>query len=160
MPITRRRLLAAAPLPLLPAAAAAQGTADAAPHLLVTRSPGCGCCTVWAKHIERGGFRVTLRDAPDLEPVRRAAGVPEDLAGCHTGMLDGRLVVEGHVPLAALRRFLADPGDWRGVAVPGMPLGSPGMEAPGGAGETYTVFAFAADGRRAPLMTVRGETPV
>jgi hypothetical protein len=99
-------------------------------------------------------------DSTDLDAARRAAGVPEDLAGCHTGMTtDGRLVVEGHVPAFALRRFLDAPGGWRGIAVPDMPIGSPGMEMPGTAPRPYTVLVFAADGRREPFARARGDQP-
>jgi hypothetical protein len=154
----RRTLLRLAPALLLvhPVASAAQ----ASPTLRAFRAPGCGCCEGWAEHLRRAGFVVTLEDAPDLDAVRRAAGVPGDLAGCHTGLLGNHLVVEGHVPAVALRRFLAAPGGWRGLAVPGMPAGSPGMEVPGVEPDAYTVFAFAADGRRAPFMTMSGDRAV
>lgn len=153
---SRRSILATAALAALPIPAFAQP----ATRISVWRAPGCGCCEGWAEHLRADGFAVVLEDAPDLRAVRRAAGVPEDLAGCHTGLLGDRVVIEGHVPAGALRRFLAGQGQWRGLAVPGMPLGSPGMEVPGAAPEIYTVFAFAADGRRAPFMTVRGDRPV
>lgn len=152
---TRRRLMWSAPALLaMPAAAVAQ---HGARHLHVFRAPGCGCCEGWAAHLQRAGFTVTLEDAPDLDAVRRAAGVPDDLAGCHTGLLGSNKVVEGHVPAMALEQFLADPARWRGLAVPGMPLGSPGMEMPGATPEPYTVFAFAADGQRVAFMTAQGD---
>ena len=163
---TRRRLLGSAPVAAtalilasaMPRRGSAAGPADS-PVIRAFREPGCGCCAGWAGHLRRAGFAVTLADAPDLGAVRRGAGVPEDLAGCHTGLIGERFVVEGHVPAVALRRFLADPAGWRGLAVPGMPLGSPGMEVPGANQEAYTVFAFAADGRRAPVMAMRGSQP-
>lgn len=152
---TRRTLLGAAPALLaLPSAAMAQGSR--AP-LRVFRATGCGCCEGWAQHLRRAGFAVALEDAPDLDAARRAAGVPDDLAGCHTGLLGDRAVIEGHVPAVAIRRFLADQGQWRGLAVPGMPIGSPGMEVPGRTPESYTVFAFASDGQRARFMVVQGD---
>ncbi len=152
---TRRTLLHLAPALLaMPAVAVAQSDA---PALRVFRAPGCGCCEGWTEHLRRAGFTVTLEDAPDLDAVRRAAAVPDDLVGCHTGLLGDGLVVEGHVPAVALRRFLAEPAGWRGLAVPGMPLGSPGMEVSGAQPEAYTVFAFAADGRRAAFMAARGD---
>jgi hypothetical protein len=107
-----------------------------------------------------GRLVVTLEDSTDLDAARLAAGVPEDLAGCHTGITaDGRHVVEGHVPAFALRRFLDAPGSWRGIAVPDMPIGSPGMEMPGTAPRPYTVQVFAADGRREPFVRARGDQP-
>lgn len=155
---TRRTLLCAAPALLaLTSAAMAQGSG--AP-LRVFRAPGCTCCEGWAQHLRREGFDVMLEDAPDLDAARRAAGVPEDLAGCHTGLLGSRAVIEGHVPAVAIRRFLADQGRWWGLAVPGMPLGSPGMEVPGRTPESYNVFAFASDGQRARFMAVRGDQAI
>jgi len=82
------------------------------------------------------------------------------LAGCHTGLTAaGRFGVEGHVPTFALRRFLDAPAAWRGVAVPDIPIGSPGMEMPGTAPRAYTVFIFAADGQREPFARARGDRP-
>jgi hypothetical protein len=159
MPSATRR----ASLALLPAIAAgllARPARAAGPALLVFRSPGCGCCEGWAGHLRAAGFTLEVRDTPDLDAARRAAGVPDDLAGCHTGVTaDGRFVVEGHVPAFALRRFLAAPGGWRGIAVPDMPVGSPGMEMPGVAPRPYTVLAFAADGRRELFARARGDRP-
>lgn len=156
--LPRRALM----LALAPAAAGIPlpCAARAATALRVLRSPGCGCCEGWAEHLRAAGFAVTVEDSSDLDAARRAAGVPEDLAGCHTGMtIDGRLVVEGHVPAVALRRFLDAPGNWRGIAVADMPIGSPGMEMPGTAPRAYTVYVFAADGRREPFARARGDRP-
>ncbi len=155
----RRRALALVPAlvasPLLPAPARAAGGT-----LRVLRSPGCMCCEGWAEHLRSAGFTVLLEDALDLDGARRAAGVPEDLVGCHTGSTaDGRFVVEGHVPAFALQRFLDAPGSWRGIAVPDMPIGSPGMEMPGTAPRPYTVYVFTADGRREPFVRARGDRP-
>lgn len=153
---------------LLPAAAAlaaspGRGRAQTAPALFplrVMRSPGCGCCEGWAGHLRAAGFAVEMQETPDLDGARRAAGVPDDLVGCHTGLTaDGRFVVEGHVPAFALRRFLDAPGGWRGIAVPDMPIGSPGMELPGTAPRAYMVFVFAADGRREAFARARGDQP-
>ncbi len=151
----RGLVLAAAALAFLPAS----GHAQARPALRVFRTLGCSCCSAWAEHLRRAGFEIVLRDAADMAPIRTGASVPADLAGCHTGLL-GKLVVEGHVPAAALQRFLARPGGWRGLAVPGMPLGSPSMEIDGMAPETYEVIAFAADGRREAFMRFRGAAPI
>jgi hypothetical protein len=161
--LLRRRAALLLPAALALAASPGRRRAQAAPAaspLRVMRSPGCGCCEGWADHLRAAGFAVEMRDTPDLDAARRAAGVPEELAGCHTGLTaDGRFVVEGHVPAFALRRFLDAPGAWRGIAVPDMPIGSPGMEMPGVAPRPYTVFAFAADGRREPFVRARGDRP-
>lgn len=150
----RRTVLRLLPMALVLPVPAVSATPVAG--LRVFRAPECGCCEGWAAELRRAGFAVAVQDAPDLDAVRRTAGVPADLAGCHTGVMGDRFVVEGHVPAAALRRFLAVPGAWRGLAVPGMPMGSPGMEMPGGARDDYTVFVFTADGRRAPFGRYRG----
>ncbi|WP_372619222.1 DUF411 domain-containing protein [Falsiroseomonas sp.] len=157
--LSRRHALALVPAiaasAVFPTRARAAGTA-----LQVLRSPGCGCCEGWAEHLRAAGFSVTVRDSVDLDADRRAAGVPDDLAGCHTGLTaDGRFVVEGHVPAFAVRRFLDAPGTWRGIAVPDMPIGSPGMEVPGTAPRPYTVYVFAADGRSEAFVRARGDRP-
>lgn len=148
-------------VPVLAAAAVLPARAGAADQALrVLRSPGCGCCEGWADHLRRAGFSVMMEDSSDLDAVRQAAGVPDDLAGCHTGITaDGRFVVEGHVPAFALRRFLDAPGGWRGIAVQDMPIGSPGMEMPGTAPRPYDVHVFAADGRREIFIRARGDRP-
>jgi hypothetical protein len=84
------------------------------------------------------------------------AGVPPELAGCHTTLF-GTLVAEGHVPAAAITRLLAAPGKWRGLAVAGMPIGSPGMEVPNAPAETYDIWAFAADGTRRVFARAQGD---
>jgi len=108
----------------------------------------CGCCTGWAKHFEKAGFGTKVHEVDDVGAVRAAVGVPADLGGCHTSKIAG-YVVEGHVPVAAVQRLLAERPSILGLAVPGMPLGSPGMEIEGEPGEPYDVIAFRADGSRA-----------
>lgn len=98
--------------------------------------------------------RLLLTGLPALLVARPALGVPEDLGGCHTSKIAG-YVVEGHVPAAAVRRLLAERPAILGLAVPGMPLGSPGMEVAGEPAEPFDVIAFAADGRRSVFLTVR-----
>lgn len=129
------------------AAAAVPAMADAQPGVALTvyKSPACGCCTGWVAHARRAGFAVRVIDVDDLVPIKTRLGVPAQLASCHTSVARG-LVFEGHVPLADVRRFLARP-QGLGLAVPGMPLGSPGMEAPGGATRPYQVLAFDRQGR-------------
>lgn len=117
------------------------GHADDRPRMRVFRDPGCDCCRGWVRHMEQAGFDVRLEERPRTDPVRRSSGAPPELIGCHVALYD-RFAFEGHVPPAAVRRFIADPGPWRGLAVPGMPVGSPGMEVDGVPAQTYEVFRY------------------
>ena len=141
MLLDRRRLLALMPLALLACTQAA-----AAQTIEVVKSPTCGCCTLWVEHLRREGFEVRIVDTEDVAATARWLGVPDDLRSCHTGSVGG-YAIEGHVPAADIRRLLAERPDALGLAVPGMPLGSPGMEQ-GDAREPYTVVLFTRDGRR------------
>jgi hypothetical protein len=123
------------------------------PLLALWKHRGCACCTAWARVFQDAGFVVTVHEVDDLGPPRAAAGVPPDLAGCHTALVDG-YVVEGHVPLADVQRVLAERPAIAGLAVPGMPSGSPGMEMEGVAAEPFEVVAFRADGSRYVFRTV------
>lgn len=122
------------------------------PLVEVYKSPSCGCCGAWAEHLEANGYRVAVREVYDLEPLKQLAGVPDGLRSCHTAMVDG-YVLEGHVPADALDRFLAERPAAKGLAVPGMPAGSPGM--PSNTPEEYQVFIFDADAA-APYATFVG----
>jgi len=117
-------------------------------NILVHKDPDCGCCTGWVRHLRDAGFAVTVEETTDLQPVRKRFGVPADLAACHTAEVDG-YVLEGHVPAAAVRRLLEKRPTAIGLAVPGMPAGSPGME--GGVPQRYDVVLFGATGRQ-PFM--------
>lgn len=117
----------------------------------VYKSPSCGCCMSWADHLRRNGFRVETRNTDALSAVKARLGVPADLQSCHTARV-GEYVIEGHVPAVDIERLLAGGESARGLAVPGMPLGSPGMEQ-GGRTMPYTVFAFEADGSRSAFST-------
>ena len=125
------------------------------PRMTAYRAPSCGCCLSWVQHMRRAGFDVRVVDLQRLDPVQRGAGVPPELEGCHVAML-GPYSFSGHVPAAAVRRFLADPGTWRGLAVPGMPPGSPGMEVGGRDPQTYEVYAYGQDGRHGVFARARG----
>ena len=152
--VGRRALLAAAAGLLAAGARTDTARGAATPELVVYKNPWCGCCEGWARHMEAAGFAVRREEVDDLGPVKRTAGVPPRLAACHTAVVAG-LVVEGHVPAAAVRRLLAErPAGVRGVAAPGMPAGSPGMPAP--EPETYTLHLFTADGRILPWLRARG----
>lgn len=129
--------------------------ARAATPVTVYKDPNCGCCGGWATHMRKAGFSVTERPVADLAGVKTQAGVPEALQSCHTALIDG-FVVEGHVPAEAVQRLLAERPPVLGIAVPGMPVGSPGMEGPNP--EPYDVVAFTADGSTSVFMPVRPPT--
>ena len=98
----------------------------AAEDAVLYKDPNCGCCGEYAKVLESEGFRVQIKETTALDALRRMAGVPDKLASCHT-MTVGPYLVEGHVPVAAIRKLLAEKPEIRGIALPGMPQGSPGM---------------------------------
>jgi len=125
----------------------ANRTADgnALPMVIVHKSPSCGCCGSWVEHMRSAGFEVEVRDSDDLDPIKKSLGVPADKASCHTAQV-GDYFVEGHVPADDVKRLLAEHPDARGLAVPGMPAGSPGMEVPAGSEQPYTVDLVAKDG--------------
>jgi hypothetical protein len=118
---------------------ATQPKATQPKSMTVYKSPTCGCCTAWVEHVQKAGYRVTVRDLPELTEMKAAFGVPRALESCHTAQVGGYLV-EGHVPADLIDRLLAEKPDARGLAVPGMPIGSPGME--GGTPERYQVLLF------------------
>jgi hypothetical protein len=124
--------------------------------ITVHKDPNCGCCTGWVRHLQAAGFTVKAIDTAELDAVKTRLGVPADLAACHTARIAG-YVIEGHVPAAALTRFLAEKPNAAGLAVPGMPIGSPGME--GGTPEPYDVVLFGPAGRRS-YMRFLGEKPI
>ena len=98
------------------------------PEVIVYKSPTCGCCKQWVEHVQAAGFRVTVHDTSSLAGVMERYGVPRKLTACHTAIVDG-YVVEGHVPADVIQRLLKERPEIAGVAVPGMPAGSPGMES-------------------------------
>lgn len=131
-------------------AARAGGNAAPAMQLVamtVYRDPSCGCCEAWAGIARNAGYQVELIDHPDMAAIKRQHGVPDELLSCHTTIVDG-YAIEGHVPLGDLGRLLRDrPAGVKGLAVPGMPRGSPGMEMPDGSKDRFQVLAFDAAGR-------------
>ncbi len=128
-----------------PAAVMATSMANAdLPTILVYKTEGCGCCNGWIEHLKAAGFQVDARNVRDLMAVKRDAGVPVDHSSCHTALVDG-YVVEGHVPAYVVKQMLAERPDIIGIAVPGMPTGSPGMEGLGA--KPYQVKAFDRQGR-------------
>ena len=126
--------------------------AQAGPAIKIYKEATCGCCTIWARHMAAAGFSVTATDVPSIDAIKVQLGVPNALATCHTAEVGGYLV-EGHVPASVVRRLLAETPPGRGLAVPGMPIGSPGME--GGTPEIYQVYLFGPHGVR-PYARCRG----
>ena len=125
-----------------PAAAMA---ASAGQEVVVFRSAYCECCEAWESHMAEAGFVVQDHVADDMDVVKDAMGVPAGSTSCHTARVDG-YVVEGHVPAASIKRLLRDRPEIKGLAAPGMPMGSPGMEVDGMAADPFSVFSIADNG--------------
>jgi hypothetical protein len=115
---------------------------DGSPTLVVYKSPDCGCCKEWVKHMEEAGFEVEVHDVEDMNSVKQQQGVNGSLASCHTAVIDG-YVIEGHVPAEDVARLLAERPAILGLSVPGMVVGSPGMEQGSPANyDAYDVLTF------------------
>ena len=114
------------------------------PIITVYKDPGCGCCKSWIEHLIKHGYRVDAKDTPNMTEIKRTLGVPDGLTACHTAIVNGYLI-EGHVPAADIDRLLAQKPRIAGLAVPGMPMGSPGME--GGPAQRYQVLTFDKSGK-------------
>lgn len=114
-----------------------------APIVEVYKSPTCGCCSKWVEHLQQDGFTVRVTDLDDtaLDALKSKRGVPRTAQSCHTALVGG-YVIEGHVPATEVRRLLKERPSVAGLAVAGMPLGSPGMEVPGRKPHTYNVISF------------------
>jgi hypothetical protein len=136
---TRRSFVLAASavlaLGMVPGARAQQ----ALPLVTVYKSPTCGCCGEWVKHMQASGFRVETHETADMTPIRRRYGVPDELSSCHTAVVGG-YAIEGHVPAADIKRLLRERTKAKGLAVPGMVAGSPGMEQ--GPPRPYATIVF------------------
>ncbi len=128
------------------AAPALAGPPDASglPEIHVYKTPTCGCCGKWVEHLRQRGFPVRTTDLPRLDEVKSMNGVPRQLSSCHTAIV-GRYVLEGHVPAEDVIRLLAEKPEIAGLALPGMPIGSPGMEGP--KPQRYRVLAFDSDSK-------------
>lgn len=134
-------------LPAIPATWAGLGEFGGRPvPITIYKSPTCGCCTKWVDHLEANGFVAKVHDVDDVEPYKAAHHVPLFLASCHTGVA-GNYAFEGHIPADLIHRVLVERPAVAGLAVPGMPMGSPGMEGP--RKEAYDVLAFTRDGKSA-----------
>lgn len=149
MPVTRRYFMklaasSAAALVVLPSIV--EGIAVQQP-ITVYKTPTCGCCKLWVDHLRNNGFDPKSHDLPDLTATKDTLRVPTALRSCHTAVI-GRYVFEGHIPADLIRRFIAEkPTAFIGLAVPGMPAGSPGMEA-SGRKDPYEVHAFTHEGKQ------------
>lgn len=158
-PLARRRVvlgatLAAATVLARPARSRAAEPALPGPAIEVWKNRGCACCDAWAEHLAAAGLTVeAIHEVDEAAAVGASFGVPADLAGCHSARF-GAYLVEGHVPAAALRQLLAEAPPILGLAVPGMPMGSPGMAVAGMPAEAFQVIAFTADGHRHVFMDV------
>ena len=114
------------------------------PVITVYKSATCGCCSAWIEHLQENGFEVTFENVTNLSVYKQKADLPYGLGSCHTGFVDG-YAVEGHVPAEDIKRLLTEKPDIRGIAVPGMPMGSPGMDF-GSRRESYQTLSFTRDG--------------
>ncbi len=116
----------------------------AANEITVYKTTTCGCCVLWVDHLKSSGFQVTVKSVPSTAEYQTKFGVPEKLQSCHTAVVEG-YTIEGHVPVSEIQRLLKERPKAKGLAVPGMPMGAPGMEA-GDRSDKYSVLLFQADG--------------
>ena len=138
--------VATAPAKSPAAPAATTPVADPSlPLVTVHKNASCGCCVLWVEHMQAAGFRVEVRNIDNMEPVKSRLGVPVGKGSCHTAEVAGYFV-EGHVPAEDVKRLLAQKPAAKGLVLPGMPMGSPGMEMPDGRTEPYTVELVQSDG--------------
>jgi hypothetical protein len=114
------------------------------PTITVYKDPSCGCCKAWIAHLVKAGYTVDAKDSPNMAEIKRDLGVPDALKSCHTGIVDG-YIIEGHVSPEEIDQLLAQKPKVAGLAVPGMPMGSPGMD--GGAKQHYQVVSFEKNGK-------------
>jgi hypothetical protein len=143
----RDALLALCALPIV-----AHAAEKDAPLIVVNKTPTCGCCGVWVDHLKKAGFRTKVNDLDDLGAIKQRVGVPHGMGSCHTAEVDGYFV-EGHVPADDIKRLLAQKPDAKGLTVPGMPAGSPGMEVPSGRVDRYDVILVGKDGKTSVFAT-------
>ncbi len=115
-----------------------------AADIVVYKNPTCGCCKGWIKHLKENGYTVEVKNRDDVTPIKKELGVPNNLQSCHTAKVDG-YVIEGHVPADLISKLRREKPQIRGLAVPGMPMGSPGME--GAYKDAYNIISFDNDGK-------------
>jgi hypothetical protein len=133
------KMVVAYPTSAPSASSALSASSAASPVIKVYKTPQCGCCKAWVGHLEEAGFKVEVVDMPDLSAVKTKYGVKPELQACHTAIV-GNYTIEGHVPADLIVKMLNEKPAIAGLAVPGMPSGSPGME--GGMKESYDVLSF------------------
>ena len=122
-----------------------------APEVMVYKSPTCGCCEKWVSHMSEACFDMKTTDVPDVVPIKKKYGLPAGLGSCHTAIVEG-YVVEGHVPADVVKRLLEEKPDVVGISVPGMPIGSPGMEQ-GDRVDSYEIVTFDSEGNTSVYAT-------
>ena len=115
-----------------------------AQKVVVYKSPTCGCCEKWIEHMEEAGYEIEIHDTNDMQPIKMQHGIVRQAQSCHTAIVDG-YVIEGHVPARFIAQMLEEKPDIKGLAVPGMPQGSPGMEGPNPV--DYNVIALGDSGK-------------
>jgi len=123
------------------ASAGMRGFAQSGPAVQVYKDPTCGCCALWVEHLRKAGFTATVTDVEDMTALKTKHGVPPRARSCHTAVT-GDYVIEGHVPAADVQRLVKERPSVVGIGVPGMPIGSPGMEVAGVKPQPYDVLAF------------------
>ncbi|WP_231553137.1 DUF411 domain-containing protein [Novilysobacter defluvii] len=128
----------------------APADADGLPVMMVHRSPSCGCCGAWVDHVREAGFPVEVHEMDDLGEVKERLGIPYGKGSCHTAEVGG-YAIEGHVPASDIKRLLEEKPDALGLVLPGMPMGSPGMEMPDGRSRPFTVELVKRDGTTEPF---------
>ena len=143
---TRRALLLAVPAVML-----AKTVRAAAVPVVLYKNPECGCCEGYADYLRAHGFKVAVKASNDLAEISRKAGIPPDLQGCHTAFIEN-YVVDGHVPVEVINKLLANRPAIKGITLPGMPQGSPGMS--GEKTGPFTIYAVGQDGKASTYMTV------
>ena len=141
LPVLFVSFLLLLPYGSLQAEPAAQQGVKSGPIIHVWKRDSCGCCNKWIEHLQAHGFQVKAQSVASLAEVKRKFNVTPALGSCHTGLVEG-YVIEGHVPAGDIKRLLEDKPKVKGLAVPGMPLGSPGMEQADGTKEAYEVLSF------------------
>ena len=136
--MTRRQILGALSTVF---ALSLRALAQTPPAVRVYKDPTCGCCGLWVEHLRKAGFAATVTEVDDIAAIKMKYGVPPRVGSCHTALV-GNYVLEGHVPAEDIQRLLKERPDIVGIGVPGMPIGSPGMEVAGMKPTAYDVLAF------------------
>lgn len=139
-------IVAAVLVALMSSGCSRSAAEGALPLVKVTKNPTCGCCKIWVERLRDAGFQVEVNDVDNLNSVKQRVGLPYGMGSCHTAEVDGYFV-EGHVPVDDIKRLLRERPQAKGIAVPGMPVGSPGMEVPSGQVQPYDVILVGRDGK-------------